>query len=81
MCIIVLSSQFLMPGLVDSHIHAPLYKFTDTDHDMPLLDWLRTHTFPTEAMFSDIEVARNVYPRVVVSILFISVLCLYNYMH
>ena len=59
-------SQFLMPGFVDTHIHAPQYRFTGTGYDKQLLDWLKTYTFPTEAAFSDVSIAREVYPRVVV---------------
>ena len=60
-------SQFLMPGLVDAHIHAPQYVNSGTGYDRMLLDWLDTYTFPTEAKFKDKEVATDVYPKVVVS--------------
>lgn len=33
-------SQFLLPGLVDTHIHAPQYAFTGTATDIPLMEWL-----------------------------------------
>ena len=59
-------SQFLLPGLVDTHIHAPQYMNSGVGYDKMLLDWLDTYTFPTEASFRDIEVARDVYPKVVV---------------
>lgn len=32
--------QFLIPGLVDCHIHAPQFSFTGTATDVPLMDWL-----------------------------------------
>ena len=38
-------SQFLMPGFVDTHIHAPQYRFTGTGFDKQLLEWLETYTF------------------------------------
>nr|XP_045585052.1 guanine deaminase-like isoform X1 [Procambarus clarkii] len=59
------SSQFLMPGLVDTHIHAPQFVNNGVKLDLPLLDWLKMYTFPTEAMFSDVKVAHDFYPRVV----------------
>ena len=61
-------SQFLMPGMIDTHIHAPQYRFTGTGYDKQLLDWLDTYTFPTESKFADVAVAHDVYPRVVVSV-------------
>jgi guanine deaminase len=60
-------SQFLIPGFVDTHIHAPQYSFTGTSYDLQLRDWLQKYTFPTEAKFSDVTMARNVYDCVVVS--------------
>ena len=57
-----------MPGMIDTHIHAPQYRFTGTGYDKQLLDWLDTYTFPTESKFADVAVAHEVYPRVVVSV-------------
>ncbi|XP_019410905.1 PREDICTED: guanine deaminase [Crocodylus porosus] len=57
--------EFFMPGLVDAHIHAPQYSFTGTRVDLPLLEWLKTYTFPTEAKFKDNDYAEEVYTRVV----------------
>uniref|UniRef100_A0A8C5TY73 Guanine deaminase n=1 Tax=Malurus cyaneus samueli TaxID=2593467 RepID=A0A8C5TY73_9PASS len=54
-----------MPGLVDTHIHAPQYSFTGTRVDLPLLQWLTSYTFPTEAKFQDNGFAEEVYTRVV----------------
>ncbi|XP_064388446.1 guanine deaminase-like [Halichondria panicea] len=55
-------SQFLMPGLVDTHIHAPQYVNAGTGYDKQLLAWLQDYTFPAEARFQDLQVARDVYP-------------------
>uniref|UniRef100_H0YRD9 Guanine deaminase n=1 Tax=Taeniopygia guttata TaxID=59729 RepID=H0YRD9_TAEGU len=57
--------EFLMPGLVDTHIHAPQYSFTGTRVDLPLLQWLTAYTFPTEAKYQDSGFAEEVYTRVV----------------
>ncbi len=56
-----------MPGLVDTHIHAPQYRYTGTGYDKQLLEWLNTYTFPIEAKFKDVSFAKDVYSRVVVS--------------
>uniref|UniRef100_A0A8C3UPX4 Guanine deaminase n=1 Tax=Catharus ustulatus TaxID=91951 RepID=A0A8C3UPX4_CATUS len=58
-------SEFFMPGLVDTHIHAPQYAFTGTRVDLPLLQWLTSYTFPTEAKYQDNGFAEEVYTRVV----------------
>ncbi|XP_071586262.1 guanine deaminase [Heliangelus exortis] len=57
--------EFIMPGMVDTHIHAPQYSFTGTRVDLPLLQWLTKYTFPTEAKFKDSDFAEEVYTRVV----------------
>uniref|UniRef100_A0A8B9ILV8 Guanine deaminase n=1 Tax=Anser cygnoides TaxID=8845 RepID=A0A8B9ILV8_ANSCY len=57
--------EFFMPGLVDTHIHAPQYSFAGTRVDLPLLQWLTTYTFPTEAKYKDSDFAEEVYTRVV----------------
>uniref|UniRef100_A0A8D0L9K6 Guanine deaminase n=1 Tax=Sphenodon punctatus TaxID=8508 RepID=A0A8D0L9K6_SPHPU len=59
------NNEFFMPGLVDTHIHAPQYSFAGSRVDLPLLQWLNTYTFPTEARFKDNDVAEEVYTRVV----------------
>eukprot|EP01088_Endostelium_zonatum_P016809 TRINITY_DN4698_c0_g2_i1.p1 TRINITY_DN4698_c0_g2~~TRINITY_DN4698_c0_g2_i1.p1 ORF type:complete len:529 (+),score=111.39 TRINITY_DN4698_c0_g2_i1:14-1600(+) len=56
---------FLVPGFVDTHIHAPQYVYTGTALDLPLLDWLNKYTFPTEAKFKSPDFAENVYSKVI----------------
>uniref|UniRef100_A0A3B3TSY0 Guanine deaminase n=1 Tax=Poecilia latipinna TaxID=48699 RepID=A0A3B3TSY0_9TELE len=58
-------SEFFMPGMIDTHIHAPQYSYTGTALDMPLLQWLNTYTFPVESRFQDLEFAKKVYTQVV----------------
>lgn len=60
------SSEFFMPGLVDTHIHASQYSYAGTALDMPLLQWLNAYTFPVESCFKDLEFARKVYTQIVV---------------
>ncbi|KAL6053019.1 hypothetical protein STEG23_023190, partial [Scotinomys teguina] len=57
--------EFFMPGLVDTHIHAPQYAFSGSNVDLPLLEWLTKYTFPTERKFQSTELAEEVYTRVV----------------
>lgn len=65
--VVVVCSEFFMPGMVDTHIHASQYSYAGTALDLPLLQWLNTYTFPVEACYKDLEFARNVYTHVVVS--------------
>lgn len=58
-------NQLILPGLIDTHIHAPQYVFCGCGLDLPLLDWLNTYTFPAESKFSDVEYAKKVYETVV----------------
>jgi guanine deaminase len=41
-------SQFLIPGLIDTHIHAPQYQYTGTAVDLELMKWLNVYAFPAE---------------------------------
>ncbi|KAI9334834.1 hypothetical protein DFJ73DRAFT_799018 [Zopfochytrium polystomum] len=57
--------QFVIPGFVDTHIHAPQYVFSGTGLDLPLLEWLNKYTFPRESKFSDDTYAKASYRRAV----------------
>ncbi|XP_056313755.1 guanine deaminase [Danio aesculapii] len=57
--------EFLMPGMVDTHIHASQYSYSGTALDLPLLKWLNTYTFPVEAKYKDLDFANNIYTKVV----------------
>lgn len=61
-------SQFVMPGLVDCHTHAPQFPNIGLGLDRPLLEWLDKYTFPLENQYGDVNFAANVYDQVVVSI-------------
>lgn len=61
--------QFLMPGFVDTHTHAPQYPNAGTGMDLPLLDWLNKYTFPLEQSYSSLSFAEKVYPIVVYNLL------------
>ena len=57
--------QYLLPGLVDLHVHAPQYPQLGAALDAPLDVWLNKYTFPLEARYADIAFAREVYERLV----------------
>ncbi|KAI1458488.1 guanine deaminase [Annulohypoxylon moriforme] len=53
--------QFLIPGFVDTHNHAPQWAQRGLGQSMHILDWLEKVTFPNEARFRDPEYARRIY--------------------
>ncbi|KAJ1735013.1 hypothetical protein LPJ61_000766 [Coemansia biformis] len=55
------ADQLLMPGLVDTHTHAPQFAFLGLGHDLPLMEWLETYTFRHESQFQDADLARTIY--------------------
>ncbi|XP_067938230.1 guanine deaminase-like [Watersipora subatra] len=57
--------EFLMPGLVDTHIHASQLVNIGIGYHLTLLDWLNNITFQKESQFSDIEYARVAYEKAV----------------
>ncbi len=63
------TSGILMPGLVDTHIHAPQWPQVGTGLDLPLEDWLFQYTLPLEARYSDHRWAAEVWDDLVPSLL------------
>ncbi|MBO7711430.1 MAG: amidohydrolase family protein [Lachnospiraceae bacterium] len=51
----------IIPGLSDTHVHAPQFAYRGLGTDMQLMDWLNTYAFPTEAGFADMGFAETVY--------------------
>src|SRR5664279_5941780 len=45
------SGCIVMPGLVNTHTHLPMVCFRGMADDLPLMEWLTEHIFPTEARF------------------------------
>ena len=63
-------NEFLLPGFIDSHIHASQFPNAGLGLDLPLLQWLEKYTFPMEARFgSDLQFAAKAYEKVVKSTL------------
>ncbi len=57
--------QYLLPGLVDLHVHAPQWPQLGLALDLPLEEWLHAYTFPLEARYADVDYARGVYESLV----------------
>jgi 5-methylthioadenosine/S-adenosylhomocysteine deaminase len=43
------SGQVILPGLINTHTHAPMVLFRGLADDLALMDWLNTYIFPAEA--------------------------------
>src|SRR5580658_7446159 len=62
-------SEYLLPGLVDLHVHAPQWPQLGLALDLPLEEWLQAYTFPLEARYGDIGYARQAYESLVDALL------------
>ena len=51
--------RLIMQSFADMHVHAPQYAMEAIGMDLPLLEWLQTYAFPTEARYADTEFARR----------------------
>lgn len=58
-------TSVLMPGLIDTHIHAPQWPQLGAGLDLPLEQWLFEHTFPLEAKCADLGWAQTVWDQMV----------------
>ena len=63
------SDQYLLPGLIDLHVHAPQWPQMGKALDKPLEKWLNDYTFPLEARYADVEFARRNYTELVSALL------------
>ncbi len=61
--------QVLLPGLIDTHIHAPQWPQLGTGLDLPLDQWLMGRTFPLEARCADLEYAAGLWETMVPTLL------------
>ena len=59
----------LLPGLVDTHIHAPQWPQLGTGLDLPLEQWLFEYTFPIEKRLTEPAFAAQVWPAMVQTLL------------
>ncbi|EIN07156.1 Metallo-dependent hydrolase [Punctularia strigosozonata HHB-11173 SS5] len=63
--VVLKRGEFIMPGFVDTHTHAPQVPNMGSGQQYELLDWLNEVTFPVESKFSDVTFARRTYQSVV----------------
>src|SRR5438093_9369595 len=43
------TGQVVMPGLINTHTHAPMVLYRGLADDLALMDWLQKYIFPAEA--------------------------------
>lgn len=63
------SDQYLLPGLIDLHVHAPQWPQMGKALDKPLEKWLNDYTFPLEARYADVDFASRNYTELVSALL------------
>ncbi|PWU83267.1 putative guanine deaminase [Trypanosoma cruzi] len=61
--------QYLIPGLIDLHVHAPQWPQAGKALHLPLEEWLQENTFPLEAKYKDVKFAEEVYNSLVETLL------------
>jgi len=61
--------HFLLPGLIDLHVHAPQWPQLGLALDLPLEEWLQACTFPLEARYADLRLAQSAYESLVDALL------------
>lgn len=61
--------QYLLPGFVDLHIHAPQWTNMGKALHVPLATWLQEYTFPRERKLAEATTAREVYREIVTTTL------------
>ncbi|MEO1451320.1 MAG: amidohydrolase family protein, partial [Bacteroidota bacterium] len=52
------TGKLLMPGLINTHTHAPMTLFRGLADDLDLKDWLEKHIWPAEARYMKPDVIR-----------------------
>lgn len=61
--------QYLLPGFIDLHIHAPQWVNMGKALDRPLEQWLQEYTFPLESRYADLNFAKENYQHLVHTLL------------
>ncbi|KAL7719058.1 Guanine deaminase [Entamoeba marina] len=59
------SGQFIIPGLVDCHLHAAQYAFIATAFGKPLLEWLEATVHKYEPKCASVTYASSLYEKIV----------------
>lgn len=55
------TDKLIIPGLIDTHMHAPQNAFCGTGMDAELIDWLNGVAFPEEKRYADLSYADAAY--------------------
>lgn len=61
--------EYLVPGLIDIHMHAPQWPLIAKALHILLEDWLQQYAFPIEAKYEDVDYAKTVYTSLVDTLL------------
>ena len=59
--VIDFGDALILQSFADMHLHGPQYEYMGVGMDRPLLQWLDTYAFPTEAKYADTAYARSMY--------------------
>lgn len=59
------ADHYVLPGMVDLHVHAPQYPQLGLALDEPLEVWLTKYTFPLESRYADLDFAAASYGMLV----------------
>jgi 5-methylthioadenosine/S-adenosylhomocysteine deaminase len=51
--VVDIPDSIVMPGLINTHTHAPMSLFRGLADDLPLMEWLKDHIFPAEARLTE----------------------------
>ncbi len=62
-------TSVMVPGMIDTHIHAPQWPQRGVGLDLPLERWLSEYTFPLEARYEDSAFAVDVWDALVPALL------------
>src|SRR5262249_55032294 len=55
---ILASDQIILPGLINTHTHAPMVMYRGLADDLALMEWLNKYIFPAEAKTVSPELVR-----------------------
>ncbi len=69
----------VMPGLINAHAHTPCNLFRGLADDLPLMDWLRNHIWPAEAVILNPESIKDGMRLAILELLRGGVTCFYDH--